>query len=92
MSFALSLPHFVPSLLLCVPLNGLILGNSLVEQSVKDLALPLLRHRFNLWPGNFHKPQVQPQQKLQQKRYGLLLNVFHKENLYHLLAEATCSK
>ena len=27
---------------------------------VKDLALSLLGHTFNLWPGNFHMRQVQP--------------------------------
>ena len=30
---------------------------------VKDLALSLLWHRFNPWPGYFHKPQAPPPQK-----------------------------
>ena len=29
-------------------------------QWVKDLALSLLWHRFDPWPGNFHVPQAEP--------------------------------
>ena len=31
-----------------------------LAQWVKDLALLLLWHGFDSWPGNFHMPPVQP--------------------------------
>ena len=39
-------------------------GGSLVTQPVKDLALPLLWHRFDTWPGNLCLPQVQPKSEV----------------------------
>ena len=32
-------------------------------QKVKDLALSLLWHRFDLWPRNFHVPWPWPKKK-----------------------------
>ena len=42
--------------------------SSLVAQQVKDLALSLLLHRFNLWPRNFHMLQVRQKTKLKKKK------------------------
>ena len=40
-------------------------AGSLAQGSgLKDLALPQLWLGFNPWPGNFHMPQVQPQNKM----------------------------
>ena len=37
--------------------------NSLAAHQVKDLTLSLLHRRLDLWPENFHMPQVQPKRK-----------------------------
>ena len=42
-------------------------GSSQVAQQVKDLALSLLWHQFDPWPGNFCMLWVWPKQKQKQK-------------------------
>ena len=52
-----------------IPYFKVDLGVPTVEQWVKDLAMPQLWPReqlwlqFSSWPGNFHTPQVQPKNK-----------------------------
>ena len=35
-----------------------------VAQQLQDLALSKQWHRLDPWPGNFHMPQAQPQNKI----------------------------
>ena len=56
---------------------------SFVAQQVKDLALSLLWHRLDTWPGNFFMPWAQSEIKTKNKKRG------HGNN-YKLIKQPCC--
>ena len=50
-----------------------------MAQGIKDLALLLLWHGFNLWPGNFHMPWVWPKKKKKERKKKLNVSDINSE-------------